>query len=804
MQTAIQKYDDHSYQMQISGMSCASCAGRIEKVVGKVPGIDHAVVNLATEQLLVTGKGDVDLTGVVTAVRKAGYDVVPHETVLEIGGMSCASCVSRVEKALGKVPGTLDVSVNLATEKATVHSLLPDQADILGNAVAKAGYTVRQAATKAEAEKPYEGIGIIALSVVLTLPMVLPMLLMPFGIHWMPNGYIQWALASVVQFVVGWRFYRAGYLAARAGSGNMDLLVAVGTSAAYGLSVYQLLRHTGHDGHAPHLYFEASAAVITLVLLGKWLETRAKHKTTDAIRALNALRPVSAWVRRDGQDTQVPVEQVMVGDLVVVRAGERIPVDGEVIEGESAVDESLITGESHPVAKAPGSRLIGGAVNGTGVLLLKTGAIGVETTLSRIVRMVESAQAEKAPVQRMVDKVSAVFVPVVLVIAALTFAGWMLYAGNAEQAIINAVSVLVIACPCALGLATPAAIMAGTGVAARNGILIRDAVALETAYAVNMIVFDKTGTLTAGRPRLAEAIAAEGYTTAQLLSLAASLQQQSEHPLARAVMEHVAEAGMTFTPASAVQVIAGKGIEGQVGHTHVWLGSHRLLEEQHLDAGMLSAKAEDAQVQGRTVSWLLAEQDGQVALVGYMAFGDEVKPQAAALIARLHDMHVRSMILSGDNQGSVDNVAVKLGIDQAVGHALPQDKAAKVNGLRDQGMVVAMVGDGVNDAPALAAADIGIAMATGTDVAMEAAGMTLMRGDISLIADALDISRKTFSKIRQNLGWAFIYNILGIPLAAAGMLSPVIAGTAMALSSVCVISNALLLYRWRTADNQQS
>lgn len=783
-----------SYTFAIGGMTCASCAMRVEKAAGKVAGVDSAIVNLTTNQLTVSAAPDVAVMDVVTAVTKAGYDVTGHDTILHIGGMTCASCAGRVEKVLGKVPGTVSVSVNLASEKATVRSVLPAQQEQFRQAVMRAGYTVQETAAQSGARRPGipEGLAVV-LSLLLSLPMVLPMLLVPAGLHWMPDGMVQLLLASIVQFVFGWRFYKAGYKAVMAATGNMDLLVALGTSAAYGLSVYQLIMHAGHDGHHTQLYFEASATVISLVLLGKWLETRAKRRTTDALRALNNLRPVTACVRRDGQEQQVPVEQVVPGDLVVVRAGDRIPVDGEVQEGESDVDESLITGESQPVHKAPGSMLVGGAVNGAGVMVVRTTATGAESTLSRIVRLVESAQAGKAPVQRLADRVSAVFVPVVLVIAALTLAGWLVMDGDVERAIINAVSVLVIACPCALGLATPAAIMVGTGAAARSGILIRDAVALETAHRVDTVVLDKTGTLTVGKPQLIEAIPATGYTQEQVLVLAASVQQQSEHPLGRAVTSRAQAQQLAWPQATDVRAIPGKGIAGTIDGQHVLLGSGRLLKEYQVEMGDLAAHAAKAESSGYTVSWLVVGHD----LAGCLVFGDQVKPEAAGMIARLHKMGIRSMILSGDNQGSVCMVAKQLGMDEAQGHALPQDKAARIRELKLHKRVVAMVGDGVNDAPALAEADVGIAMATGTDVAMETAGITLMRGDIGLIVDALEISRKTFSKIRQNLGWAFVYNVLGIPLAAAGMLSPVVAGAAMAMSSVCVIGNALLLRRWR-------
>ena len=720
----------------------------------------------------------------------------PAAVELQIEGMTCASCVARVEKALQKVPGVVSASVNLATERATVAALPAVAVSALEAAVAKAGYAAKDVQqVQPQAGKRLPAWWPVAVGAALTLPLVAPMLLRPFGLEWMPGGWLQLALATPVQFWLGWRFYRAGWKALRAGTGNMDLLVALGTSAAWGLSLYLLLRQSGQG--APHLYFEASAAVITLVLLGKWLEGRAKRQTTDAIRALNALRPATARVRRDGAEAELPVAQVALGDVVVVRPGERLPVDGEVIEGRSHVDESLITGESAPVAKAPGDKVTGGAINGEGVLGVRTSAIGAETTLARIIRMVESAQAAKAPIQRLVDRVSAVFVPVVLGIGLVTLLGWAGATGDWERALINAVSVLVIACPCALGLATPTAIMAGTGVAARHGILIKDAQALEVAHAATIVAFDKTGTLTAGRPSLVALEPAAGVARDELLRLAAALQATSEHPLARAVMERALAEGIAVPEASDARALPGRGLEASVGGAAFTLGSSRLLGERGLDAGALAQQATRLESQGRTISWLVAGSGDSARLLGLLAFGDTIKASAQQAVERLHGLGVKTMLLTGDNRGSAAAVARELGIDEVRAEVLPGDKAAAVQALRDAGEVVAMVGDGINDAPALAAADVGIAMSSGTDVAMETAGITLMRGDPRLVADALDVSRRTYSKIRQNLGWAFAYNVLGIPLAALGLLSPVVAGAAMALSSVSVVTNALTLRRWR-------
>ena len=726
----------------------------------------------------------------------------PPEIRLQVEGMTCASCVARVEKALLKVPGVAGASVNLATEQATVQVPATVPVAALTAAIEKAGYGAHEVRPEQAAAADPSGPAAwwpVAASAALTLPLMAPMLLQLFGVDFMLDGRIQVALATPVQFVLGWRFYRAGWKAVLARSGNMDLLVALGTSAAYGLSLYLLLKHAGH-GMAPHLYFEASAAVITLVLLGKWLEQRAKRQTADAIRALQALRPTSARVRRDGVEHEIPIDQLRLGDLVIVRPGDRIAVDGEIVEGRSHVDESLITGESLPVAKAVGEHVTGGAINAEGALLVRTTALGAETTLARIIRMVESAQAAKAPIQRIVDRVSAVFVPVVLVIAALTFLAWAGATGDWETALINAVAVLVIACPCALGLATPTAIMAGTGVAARRGILIKDAEALELAHAVTVVAFDKTGTLTEGRPAVAAVEAAEGIDADELLRQAAALQQTSSHPLAVAVMDRVRERGLSVPAALQSEALAGRGVQGVVDGQPLALGSTRLLQELGLEPGALQDTATRLQSEGKTLSWLIRRSAGGSQLLGLLAFGDNPKPASAAAVARLHELGIKTLMLTGDNPGAAEAVARALGIADFRAEVLPGDKASIVEQLRRAGEVVAFVGDGLNDGPALAAASVGFAMAGGADVATETAGITLMRGDPRLVADALDISRRTVAKIKQGLFWAFGYNVLGIPLAALGLLNPVIAGAAMAFSSVSVVLNALSLRRWRGGD----
>ncbi|HEX5686523.1 MAG TPA: heavy metal translocating P-type ATPase [Ideonella sp.] len=793
-----------AWHLPIAGMTCASCVGRVEKALKAVPGVDKVSVNLATEEASVDAAAGTDPAMLTAAVQRAGYEVRQQTLNLKIEGMTCASCVGRVEKALAKVPGVLRVSVNLATEQASVQAVANVPVAALQAAVAKAGYSaVEPTAIEPKAIRRLPEWWAVALSALLTLPLVAPMALQAVGLSWMPGGWLQLLLATPVQFGLGARFYRAGWKALRAGTGNMDLLVALGTSAAYGLSLFQLLRHGDHG--MAHLYFEASAAVITLVLLGKWLEARAKRQTTDAIRALNALRPTTAHVRRDVIELELPVAQVIVGDLVVIRPGERIPVDGDVIEGASHVDESLITGESLPVTKGAGDRVTGGAINSEGLLLVKATAVGAETTLARIIRLVESAQADKAPIQRIVDRVSAVFVPVVLGVALLTFLGWWGTTGEVERALINAVAVLVIACPCALGLATPTAIMAGTGVAARHGVLIKDAQALELAHSIRAVALDKTGTLTEGRPALVAVLPAAPASRSEVLGLAAGLQQTSEHPLARAVMAMARDEAMTVPDAQLAQALPGRGVQATIQGRSLALGSSRLLDELGAPRGALAAEADRLEREGRTVSWLIERAPTGVRLLGLLAFGDTIKPTARQAVSRLHALGIHTVMLTGDNEGSAQAVARELGIDEVRANVLPGDKAAAVQALRASAGRVAMVGDGINDAPALAAADVGIAMATGTDVAMETAGITLMRGDPRLVADAIDISRRTYAKIKQNLWWAFGYNVLGIPLAAFGLLNPVIAGAAMAFSSVSVVTNALTLRRWRpSAGHRQA
>ena len=787
------------FDLPIDGMTCASCAGRVEKALTKVPGVRSVSVNLATEQARIEAPVD-SLPALVEAVKQAGYSVPAHSLELDISGMTCASCAGRVEKALARVPGVKSVSVNLASERAHVELLGQVDTALLINAVSQAGYgaSVHHTAKASEDDQQkrlHRERWALTLAIVLALPLVLPMLLAPLGVHWMLPAWAQFVLATPVQFILGARFYVAAWKAVKAGAGNMDLLVALGTSAGYGLSLYEWA--IAEPGSMPHLYFEASAVVIALVLLGKYLESRAKRQTASAIRALEALRPERALRVVDGQEQDVAISDLRLNDWVLVKPGERFPVDGEVVEGQSHADEALISGESLPVPKQPGDKVTGGAINGEGRLIIKTLALGTETVLARIIRLVEDAQSAKAPIQKLVDKVSQVFVPVVLLIALATLLGWWLYGAPIETALINAVAVLVIACPCALGLATPTAIMAGTGVAARYGILIKDAEALERAHEVSAVVFDKTGTLTSGTPQIAHFSALDG-DEAQLLQAAGALQRGSEHPLAKAVLDACAARNLKVPDVMDSQSLTGRGIAGTLQGRRLALGNRRLLEETGLSPGSLAESATAWETEGRTLSWLI-EQSPQPQVLGLFAFGDTLKTGALSAIQQLSARHISSHLLTGDNRGSAKVVAEALGITDVHAEVLPADKAATVTELKKTG-VVAMVGDGINDAPALAAADIGIAMGGGTDVAMHAAGITLMRGDPRLVPAALEISRKTYAKIRQNLFWAFIYNVIGIPLAAFGFLNPVLAGAAMAFSSVSVVSNALLLKFWKPKD----
>ncbi|WP_353397511.1 heavy metal translocating P-type ATPase [Hydrogenophaga sp. 5NK40-0174] len=744
---------------------------------------------------------------------------------LNIGGMTCASCVSRVERVLKKQEGVKEATVNLATESARITvegAVTPIKIGLMKRAVRDAGYEPRspEAADADLAERwmglPRDFVPVLA-ALVLSAPLVLPMVM---GMQWMLPAWMQFLLATPVQFIIGWRFYKAGWSAVKAMTGNMELLVAIGTTAGWAMSTWLWL--SAEEGVMPHLYYEGSAVVIALVMLGKWLETRARRQTTDAIRALQSLRPEVAHLLPDGvrrtEASDVPVDELLAGDTIQVRAGERFPADGTLVSGSTQADESMLTGESMPVDKAEGDVVTGGSLNGDGTVQVRVGAVGAQSVLAQIIEMVQDAQAKKAPVQRLVDKVAAVFVPAVLVVALGTFIWWWTHDAGVETSLLRMVSVLVIACPCALGLATPAAIMAGTGVAAKHGILIKDAQALENAWKVGTVAFDKTGTLTEGHPRLLVIEATKGVDEEAVLKAAAALQAQSSHPLARAVLEAAQAKGVSVDASQAldVQSVPGRGTRGTVNGANLVLGSLRWMEELNVQPGALAAVVQEQLAAGATVSVLATQttkdKDASAwAALAVLAFGDEPKPTALRALRELRSRGMKLVMVSGDNEAAAHGMGQRLGLKagkpeeggEVIAEVLPADKAAVVRQLRQQagGHGVAMVGDGVNDAPALAAADVGIAMSHvkggGSDVAMHAAGITLMRGDPAMVGAALDISRKTVAKIRQNLFWAFIYNAAGIPLAAMGYLSPVMAGAAMALSSVSVVTNALLLKWWK-------
>lgn len=778
--------------LPIEGMTCATCVGRVEKALSALPGV-QAMVNLSSEHADITfDSAQVTPRTLADAVERAGYDIPRETRELAISGMTCATCAGRVEAALKRVAGVTRAEVNLATEKASVDGIagLLRPSDLVA-AVRQAGYEAElltggrerdRAIVAADERRSRRETWRIVAAVMLSAPLMLPM----FGI--MLPGWLQLLLATPVQFGIGWRFYAGAWKALRARTGNMDLLVSLGTSAAYFYSLYLMLAEPGVE-----LYFEAAAVVIALIMIGRWLEGRAKRSTTAAIQALMSLRPEQACIERAGTEIEMPVADVAVGDIVVVRPGERIPVDALVLSGHSEVDESLLTGESLPVTKAPGDTITGGAINGGGLLRAETKAVGEQSTLSRIIALVEHAQAKKPPVQRLVDRVAAVFVPIVLAVALAAFLGWWLIAGDLTAGVVAAVAVMVIACPCSLGLATPTALMVGTGAAARAGILIRDAEALERTHRLDTIILDKTGTVTEGKPAVMEVIA-HGIGDDQLLTLAAAAQTGSEHPLAKAVLAKAK--GRELPQLVDFQSHPGVGLTAKVDGRTIVIGNRRLMTRHSVEFDSLSTQAAELEERGRTVMWV-AELGPVARLLGIIAVADPVKPTAREAVRHLRESGLETVLLTGDNERTAAAVAAQVRINRVLAGVLPSEKAAEVQRLQAQGKRVGMVGDGVNDAPALAAADVGIAMGTGADVTMQTAGITLMRGDPMLIGDAIAVSRATYTKIKQGLFWAFIYNVVGLPLAAFGLLSPVIAGAAMALSSVSVVTNALLLRRWR-------
>ena len=786
--------------LPIVGMTCAACSARIEKVLNRLPGVS-ASVNLAAERASIDlAPGQTTAPQIVAAISKAGFSVPLQSLELGIEGMTCAACSTRLEKVLNRLPG-VEAVVNLAAERARVRYQpgVTDPALLLA-AIARAGFTGRIADDHSREEEKARKLAAYRaelrrfwISAALTLPLVAQMVTMFGGAadahqhaELLPR-WLQLLLATPVQFWIGWRFYDGGWKALRGGGANMDVLVALGTSMAYAFSLVVTLFAFDHL----HVYFEASAAVITLVLLGKLLEARAKAKTTVAIEALIRLQPKTARLERDGQLLEIDAALLIPGDIFIVRPGEHLPVDGEVLEGASSVNEAMLTGESMPVRKQAGDRVFSATANGEGMLRCRATGVGEHTLLAGIIRLVAEAQGSKAPVQRLADRISAIFVPVVCAIALVTFVGWWFFGGVFSEALINAVAVLVIACPCALGLATPTAIMVGTGQGAGAGILVKNAEALERAEKISILAVDKTGTLTRGEPVLTDVIPLAASAEDALL-LAAGLEQGSEHPLARAVLQRAQAAGVALPALADFRAIPGRGVEGVLAGRKLSMGAPSWFAESATVA-LPTPRINALQGAGKTVV-VLFENGVALAL---LAIADPLRDTSRAAVARLRAMGIRVVMLTGDNAATAAAIAGEAGIDDFQAEILPGDKAAAVNQLKAGGVLVAMVGDGINDAPALAAADISFAMGAGSDAAIEVADVTLVRSDLNAVADAVLLSRATLGKIRQNLFFAFIYNVLGIPLAALGLLNPVIAGAAMAMSSVSVVSNSLLLKRWK-------
>lgn len=794
---------DTDLVLGITGMTCAACVARLERQLSRLQGVTSANVNLATEKARIVFDTQLaDPRKIIAAVREAGYDIVSAKTELSLGGMTCAACAARIERGLRARRGVIDAAVNLATERATI-TFLPDivRTEELIAEVVSLGYQARPVTGDEPAMSDREQqlrerearrqLRLLILGAVLSLPLVIPMIMHFVGAH-VPmifmDARFQLALATPVQFIVGAQFYRGSYVNLRHGTPNMDVLVAVGTSAAYFYSVYHTFWAAGD------LYYEASAVIITFIVLGRRLEAVAKGRTSEAIKKLMRLQPRTATVIRDDREVEVDVAMVLPGDVVLVRPGERIAVDGEVLVGESAVDESMITGESLPVDKHPGDHVVGGTINKHGALRFRATKVGRETTLARIIRLVEDAQGSKAPIQRLVDIVAGYFVQGVLIVAVLTFVMWMVFTRDVARALTSSVAVLVIACPCALGLATPTAIMVGTGRGAETGILIRGGEHLEKAHEVRVVVLDKTGTITRGEPEVTdiEPVAA-GWSWQDLLRVAAAVEVNSEHPIAKSVVARARQENLDLPAVSGFEAVAGRGVKAllEPGRPAL-LGTEPFMAAAAIEVEPVRETYERLLSQGKTT--IICAVAGQA--VGVVAVADTVKEGAAEAIADLQRMGIRVVMLTGDNRRTAEAIAAQVGITEVLAEVLPEDKAATVAKLQQGGHVVAMVGDGINDAPALATADIGIAIGTGTDVAMEAAGVTLMGGDLNGVPAAIRLSRRTMRTIRQNLFWAFIYNAVGVPVAAFGALNPIFAGGAMALSSVSVVSNSLLLKRF--------
>ncbi|WP_417898261.1 heavy metal translocating P-type ATPase [Bacillus haimaensis] len=794
-------------QMQIVGMTCAACSTRIEKGLNKLQGVEKANVNLALENASVTYNPDeVSPHDIEKKVQDLGYEVVKEKAEFLITGMTCAACSSRIEKVLNKLDGINTATVNLALETGTVEynpsRLTPS--DIIAR-IEKAGYGATVKVEKNEGAEDFrqkeleKQQGKFVFSLILTIPLLwamvshfsftsfiyLPDMLM--------NPWVQMALATPVQFFIGWQFYRGAYKALKNKSANMDVLVALGTSAAYFYSLYLSIASIGSGAHMVEQYFEASAVIITLIILGKLFEVRAKGRSSEAIKKLMGLQAKIALVVRDGKEMEVPLEEVMVGDIISVKPGEKIPVDGEILEGQSAVDESMLTGESIPVDKQIGDTVYGSTMNKNGFLKMEATKIGRETALAQIIRIVEQAQGSKAPIQRLADKISGIFVPIVVGIAIMTFLVWYFIVdpGNFAGALVNLIAVLVIACPCALGLATPTSIMAGSGRSAELGILFKGGEHLEQTHRITTVVLDKTGTVTNGKPVLTDVLLVNQGEEEGILRLVGTAEKQSEHPLAQAMVDGIKEKGIELGDSTAFEAIPGYGIEAVIKERKVVVGTRKLMKKHDIDLTDAETTIQKLESDGKTAMMIAVDGDYK----GIIAVADTIKETSASAIKRLKDMGLEVVMMTGDNQRTAQAIADLAGVDRVIAEVLPEQKAEEIKKLQSEGKKVAMVGDGINDAPALVTADIGMAIGTGTDVAMEAADITLMRGDLNSIADAIMMSKKTIKNIKQNLFWAFAYNTIGIPIAALGFLAPWVAGAAMAFSSVSVVLNALRLQK---------
>ncbi|MCG0046367.1 MULTISPECIES: heavy metal translocating P-type ATPase [Priestia] len=795
--------------LQITGMTCAACSNRIEKGLKKIEGVKEANVNLALERsTIIFDPSKTSPQVFEEKIEKLGYGVVSEKAEFAITGMTCAACSTRVEKGLNKLEGVTKASVNLALETASVEyspsQIAPQD---ITQRVEKLGYGAKLKSEEKEEEQSYrekelsKQKGKFWFSLILSVPLLWAMVshftftsFIPLP-HMLMNPWVQLALATPVQFVVGKQFYVGAFKALRNKSANMDVLVALGTSAAYFYSLYSSLKSLGSSAHTDQLYYETSAILITLILLGKLFEANAKGRSSEAIKKMMGLQAKTAVVVRDGAEVEIPVEEVQKGEVIFIKPGEKVPVDGEIIEGQSALDESMLTGESVPVDKNVGDKVIGATLNKNGFLKIKATNIGKETALAQIIKVVEEAQGSKAPIQRLADYISGIFVPIVVGIALLTFFVWYIWIAPGEfaPALEKLIAVLVIACPCALGLATPTSIMAGSGRAAEFGILFKGGEHLEATHKIDTILLDKTGTVTNGTPELTDVRIAQGYKENELLQLVASAERLSEHPLAQALVAGIKNKGIEIQDPLSFEAIPGYGVKATVQERELLVGTRKLMKQYKVNIDTALEEMTNLEQEGKTA--MLVALDGKYA--GMLAVADTIKATSKEAVSRLKEMGLEVMMITGDNRQTAQAIAMQAGIEHVIAEVLPEGKAEEVKKLQQQGKKVAMVGDGINDAPALALADIGMAIGTGTDVAMEAADITLMRGDLMSIADAIEMSRKTISNIKQNLFWAMGYNTLGIPIAAVGLLAPWVAGAAMAFSSVSVVLNALRLQRVR-------